>query len=279
MGGRDAGHPDAATRAWQDARVATTTAVDLVRELRAAVRGEVGTSTRVRAEYSTDASNYRVVPRVVVAPRDTDDLLAVHEVARATGTPLTLRGAGTSVAGNAIGPGIVVDTSRYLTAIGEIDPEARTAVVQPGVVMSALQQAAAPYGLRFGPDPSTQNRATLGGMIGNNACGPRAVAYGRTADNVVSLDVVDGQGRRFTATRGDGALAPVPGLADLVAANLALVRTELGRFSRQVSGYSLEHLLPERGTDLARMLVGTEGTLVTVLSATVRLVPIPDAAV
>src|SRR5690606_2000428 len=119
--------------------------------------------------------------------------------------------------------------SRYLTAIGEIDPEARTAVVQPGVVMSALQQAAAPYGLRFGPDPSTQNRATLGGMIGNNACGPRAVAYGRTADNVVSLDVVDGQGRRFTATRGDGALAPVPGLADLVAANLALVRTELGR--------------------------------------------------
>jgi FAD/FMN-containing dehydrogenase/Fe-S oxidoreductase len=259
--------------------VATTTAVDLVRELRAAVRGEVGTSTRVRAEYSTDASNYRVVPRVVVAPRDTDDLLAVHEVARATGTPLTLRGAGTSVAGNAIGPGIVVDTSRYLTAIGEIDPEARTAVVQPGVVMSTLQQAAAPYGLRFGPDPSTQNRATLGGMIGNNACGPRAVAYGRTADNVVSLDVVDGQGRRFTATRGDGALAPVPGLADLVAANLALVRTELGRFSRQVSGYSLEHLLPERGTDLARMLVGTEGTLVTVLSATVRLVPIPDAAV
>jgi FAD/FMN-containing dehydrogenase/Fe-S oxidoreductase len=252
---------------------------DVVAALRAAVRGEVSTSARVRAEYSTDASNYRVVPQVVVVPRDTDDLLAVHEVARTTGTPLTLRGAGTSVAGNAIGPGIVVDTSRFLNVIGEIDPEARTAVVQPGVVMSSLQKAAAPHGLRFGPDPSTQNRATLGGMIGNNACGPRAVAFGRTADNVVSLDVVDGQGRRFTATRGDGALAPVPGLADLVAANLSLVRTELGRFSRQVSGYSLEHLLPERGTDLARMLVGTEGTLVTVLSATVRLVPIPDAAV
>ena len=254
-------------------------AVDVVRALQAAVRGEVSTDTRVRAEYSTDASNYRVVPRVVVVPRDVDDLLAVHEVARTTGTPLTMRGAGTSVAGNAIGPGIVVDTSRHLHTIGEIDPDARTAVVQPGVVMSALQKAAAPHGLRFGPDPSTQNRATLGGMIGNNACGPRAVAYGRTADNVISLDVIDGQGRRFTATHGDGALAPVPGLADLVAANLSLVRTELGRFSRQVSGYSLEHLLPERGTDLARMLVGTEGTLVTVLSATVQLVPIPDAAV
>lgn len=257
----------------------TEPAADVVRALRAAVRGEVATGTRVRAEYSTDASNYRVVPQVVVVPRDVDDLLAVTEVARATGTPLTLRGAGTSVAGNAIGTGIVVDTSRYLNAIGEIDPEARTAVVQPGVVMSELQKAAKPFGLRFGPDPSTQNRATFGGMIGNNACGPRAVAYGRTVDNVVSLDVVDGLGRRFTATRGDGALAPVPGLADLVAANLPLLRTELGRFSRQVSGYSLEHLLPERGTDLAKMLVGTEGTLVTVLSATVSLVPVPDAAV
>lgn len=252
---------------------------EVVAALRDVVRGEVTTSTRVRAEYSTDASNYRVVPQVVVLPRDVDDLLAVHEVARATGTPLTLRGAGTSVAGNAIGPGIVVDTSRYLNAIGEIDPEARTAVVQPGVVMSALQKAAAPHGLRFGPDPSTQNRATFGGMIGNNACGPRAVAYGRTADNVVSLDVVDGTGRRFTATRGQGALDAVPGLADLVTARMSLLRTELGRFSRQVSGYSLEHLLPERGTDLARMLVGTEGTLVTVLSATVQLVPVPDAAV
>jgi FAD/FMN-containing dehydrogenase/Fe-S oxidoreductase len=250
----------------------------LARELRAAVRGEVSTSTRTRAQYTTDASNYRVVPQVVVCPLDVDDLVAVTEVARATGTPLTLRGGGTSVAGNAVGTGIVVDTSRHLTAIGEIDPEARTAVVQPGVVMSDLQAAARPHGLRFGPDPSTQNRATFGGMIGNNACGPHAVAYGRTVDNVLSLDVVDGQGRRFTATAGEGALAAVPGLDGVVSSHLALLRTELGRFSRQVSGYSLEHLLPERGTDLAKMLVGTEGTLVTVLGATVALVPIPDAA-
>jgi len=252
---------------------------DLLRALRAAVRGDVDDSTLRRAAYATDASNYRVVPRVVVVPRDTDDLLAVVEVARVTGTPLTLRGGGTSVAGNAVGPGIVVDTSRHLTAIGTIDPEARTAVVEPGVVMSDLQAAARPFGLRFGPDPSTQNRATLGGMIGNNACGPHAVAYGRTADNVVALDVVDGRGRRFTAAQGAGALDVVTGLDALVADHLGTLRTELGRFARQVSGYSLEHLLPERGVDLARMLVGTEGTLVTVLGATVNLVPIADAAV
>ncbi len=252
---------------------------DLTRLLRSAVRGEVDSSTRTRAQYTTDASNYRVVPRVVVHPADVDDLIAVTEVARSAGVPLTMRGAGTSVAGNSIGPGIVVDTTRHLTAIGPIDRDARTAVVQPGVVMSALQAAATPFGLRFGPDPSTQNRATFGGMIGNNACGPHAVAYGRTVDNVVSLDVIDGTGRRFTATRGDGALDAVPGLASLVTANLPLLRTELGRFSRQVSGYSLEHLLPERGVDLAKMLVGTEGTLVTILGATVSLVDIPDAAV
>ncbi|WP_370525803.1 FAD-binding and (Fe-S)-binding domain-containing protein [Actinotalea sp. JY-7876] len=264
-----------------DAPAAST--ADVLHELRAALgragRSAVDDSTRRRAEYSTDASNYRVVPQVVVFPRDVDDLVAVADVARRTGTPLTVRGGGTSVAGNAVGTGIVVDTSRHLTAIGEIDPHARTAVVQPGVVMSSLQAAARPHGLRFGPDPSTQNRATLGGMIGNNACGPHAVAYGRTADNVVSLDVVDGRGRRFTAGRGAGALDAVPGLADLVTTNLGTVRTELGRFGRQVSGYSLEHLLPEHGTDLAKMLVGTEGTLVTVLGATVSLVPVADAAV
>ncbi len=252
---------------------------DLAERLRAAVRGEVHTSSLRRAAYSTDASNYRVVPQVVVVPLDADDLLAVGEVARQTGTPLTLRGGGTSVAGNAVGPGIVVDTSRHLRAIGPIDPEDRTAFVEPGVVMSDLQAAARPFGLRFGPDPSTLNRATLGGMIGNNACGPHAVAYGRTADNVVALDVVDGRGRRFTAGRGPGALDVVPGLDELVTAHLAVIRTELGRFGRQVSGYSLEHLLPEHGTDLAAMLVGTEGSLVTVLGATVRLVPIADAAV
>jgi FAD/FMN-containing dehydrogenase/Fe-S oxidoreductase len=254
--------------------------LDLVQALRAEVDGGVDDSPRRRAEYSTDASNYRVVPEVVVFPRDADDALAALAVAREAGAPITARGGGTSVAGNAVGPGVVLDFSRHMHRIGTIDPEARTAVVEPGVVMSSLQSAARPHGLRFGPDPSTLDRATLGGMIGNNACGPHAVAYGRTADNVRSLDVVDGLGRRFTAASGPDSLDDaVPGLDALLTRNLALVRTELGRFGRQVSGYSLEHLLPEHGTNLARALVGTEGTLVTVLRATVELVPVADAPV
>ena len=253
------------------------THTDVVAALRSSVRGAVDDSTRRRAEYSTDASNYRVVPQVVVFPQDTDDVEAALAVARDAGAPITSRGGGTSVAGNAVGPGVVLDFSRHVNRILEIDPEARTARIEPGVVMASLQKAAAPHGLRFGPDPSTQARATLGGMIGNNACGPRAVAYGRTADNVLALDLVDGTGRRIAA--GAGSLEPVPGLADLVRGNLDIIRTELGRFGRQVSGYSLEHLLPEKGTDLAKALVGTEGTVGTLLGATVRLVPIAAAPV
>lgn len=255
----------------------TLTSTDVVAALRAAVRGPVDDSSRRRAEYSTDASNYRVVPRVVVFPLDTDDVLAALEVSRTLGVPLTARGAGTSVAGNSIGPGIVLDFSRHLNQVVSVDPEARTAVVQPGTIMATLQKAAAPHGLRFGPDPSTWTRATLGGMIGNNACGPRAVAYGRTADNVLTLDVVDGTGRRFAA--GAGSLDAVPGLDELVRTHLDVIRTELGRFTRQVSGYSLEHLLPENGRDLAKALVGTEGTVATLLGATLRLVPIAAAPV
>jgi len=247
---------------------------DIARALRSVVKGGVDDSARRRAEYSSDASNYRVVPAVVVFPRDTGDLLAAAEVARRTRTPLTTRGAGTSIAGNAVGPGIVLDTSRHLNRVLDVDPQAQTARVEPGVILAHLQDAARPHRLRFGPEPSTWSRATLGGMIGNNACGAHALAYGRTADNVLELDVIDGTGRRFTAGRG---LDPVPGLDALVTANLQLIRTEFGRLRRQVSGYSLEHLLPERGADLAKALVGTEGTVVTVLGATVRLVPVPPA--
>jgi FAD/FMN-containing dehydrogenase/Fe-S oxidoreductase len=243
--------------------------------LRAAVKGEVDASARRRAEYSSDASNYRVVPQVVVYPRDADDVIAAHRVARETGTPVTMRGGGTSVAGNAIGPGIVLDTSRHMNQILDIDVEAKTARVQPGVVLSTLQEQLAPHGLRFGPDPSTSNRATFGGMIGNNACGPHAVAFGKTSDNVVSLELIDGAGRRFTARPGGN--AAVPGLDELVSANLSLIRTEFGRFGRQVSGYSLEHLLPENGAHVARFLAGSEGTLATILEATVHLVDVPAA--
>ncbi|WP_275291773.1 FAD-binding and (Fe-S)-binding domain-containing protein [Amycolatopsis sp. La24] len=249
------------------------TETDLLADLRANVRGEVHADVRRRAEYSTDASNYRVVPQVVVMPRDTGDVLATLEIARRHGVPLTSRGGGTSVAGNAIGPGVVIDFSRHLNRIVDLDPRARTAVVQPGVILADLQRAAAPHGLRFGPDPSTHARATLGGMIGNNACGPHAIAYGRTADNVRELSVIDGIGRQFTA----GPSGAVPGLTELIDTRLSLLRTEFGRFSRQVSGYSLEHLLPENGRSLARALVGTEGTLAVTLEATVDLVDISPA--
>ncbi len=265
----------------EEARREAEKAADEAREalavaLRAVTTADVDITVRRRAEYSTDASNYRVVPDAVAFPRGVDDVVALADMAREVRVPLTLRGGGTSIAGNSIGEGLVLDTSRHMNAVLSIDAEERVARVEPGVVMSTLQKAAAPHGLRFGPDPSTQNRATLGGMIGNNACGPHAVAYGRTADNVRELDVVDGRGRRFVAGRGDATFAAVPGLADLVRDNLALIRTEFGRFGRQVSGYSLEHLLPENGSDLARFLVGTEGTLVTLLEATVELVPMPS---
>ncbi|MFV0425482.1 MAG: FAD-binding and (Fe-S)-binding domain-containing protein [Beutenbergiaceae bacterium] len=248
---------------------------DLIADLKAAVAGTVDDSPRRRSEYSTDASNYRVVPQAVVFPASTDDVLAALTIATEHQAPITARGGGTSVAGNAVGPGIVLDFSRHLNRVIEIDPHARTARVQPGTVMSTLQAAARPHGLRFGPDPSTQNRCTIAGMIGNNACGPHAVAYGRTADNTRSLDVVDGTGRRLSA--GADTVGQVPGLRELVQSNLATIRTEFGRFGRQVSGYSLEHLLPENGGNLARFLVGTEGTLVTVLEATVDLVPLPSS--
>jgi len=233
---------------------------------------EADDGRRRRAEYSTDASNYRVVPEVVAFPRSRDEVEAVVQVGRELGVPITARGGGTSVAGNAVGTGIVMDLSRHMGRVLAVDPEARTAVVEPGALLASIQRAALPHGLRFGPDPSTWARCTIGGMIGNNACGPRALAFGRTADNVHSLDVIDGRGRTFTAARG---LDTVPGLAPLVDRHLDILRTELSSFGRRISGYSLEHLLPENGRDLAKALVGTEGTVAAVLEATVRLVEQP----
>lgn len=241
---------------------------------------DVDSSTGTRARYSSDAGLTRIPPLAVAFPRTPEQAIAAFDLARAHGVPLTARGGGTSCASNAIGPGLVLDFSRYMNRVVSIDPEARTATVEPGCVGSTLQAAAAKYGLRFGPDPSSQNRATIAGMVANNACGPHATAWGRTSDNIVSLDCVDGRGRRFTATTShDSALRDMPGLASLIDSHLAPIRTQLGRFKRQVSGYSLEHLTPEGGRNLAAMLAGTEGTLVLILSVTVRLVPLPDAPV
>jgi FAD/FMN-containing dehydrogenase/Fe-S oxidoreductase len=256
------------------------------RELAAALRGagltDVDDSARRRAEYSSDASNYRVVPAVVAFPRHVDEAAAALGVARQFGVPVTSRGAGTSIAGNAVGTGIVLDFSRHLNRVLAVDPEARTAVVEPGAILDDITAAAAGSGLRFGPDPSTHSRASIGGSIGNNACGSRALRYGRTADNVVSLDLLTAAGEQLTARRfgRDGLAAAGPAgaaLDTLAAAHLAMIRTEFGRFTRQVSGYSLEHLLPENGADLAKFLAGTEGTLGIVTGATVRLVASPKA--
>ena len=241
---------------------------------------DVDSSVGTRARYSSDAGLTRIPPLAVAFPRTPEQAVAAFHLARAHGVALTARGGGTSCASNAIGPGLVLDFSRHMNRVISIDPEARTATVEPGCVGSTLQAAAAEYGLRFGPDPSSQNRATIAGMVANNACGPHATAWGRTSDNIVSLECIDGQGRRFTArTSHDSALRDVPGLASLIDTNLAPIRTQLGRFKRQVSGYSLEHLTPEGGRNLAAMLTGTEGTLVLILSVTVRLVPLPDAPV
>jgi FAD/FMN-containing dehydrogenase/Fe-S oxidoreductase len=260
---------------------------DLLTDLRAAVPGGVEAGRRRLAEYAADASNYRHVPRAVVFPADAGQVAAAVAAARAHGVPVTMRGGGTSVGGSAIGPGVVLDCSRRFGSVLGIDAAARTARVSPGVVLDELRAAASAFGLTFGPDPSTHGRCTLGGMIGNNACGSRSLAWGRTVDNVVDLDVLLADGTRLT-------VGPTPDLDAVVAAggrrgalyadlrdlrdrHAGAIRAGLGRFERQASGYALEHLLPERGFDLARALVGTEGTCAVLLGATVRLVPLPGA--
>ncbi|AKH83022.1 dimethylmenaquinone methyltransferase [Streptomyces sp. CNQ-509] len=296
----------------------TDTGVDVValeRRLRDAVGGEVGFGTRDRALVTMDASNYRSVPLGVVAPRDADDVAAALAVCREHGAPVVARGGGTSIAGNAVGAGVVLDFTRHLNRLVDLDPGARTAVVQPGLVLDRLRGAAAPHGLTFGPDPSTHSRCTLGGMVGNNSCGPHSVAWGTMADNVRALDVVTYRGRALRLERDPGVL---PGLREFVEGHLATLRTggrAVGRadgqapehagglrdkggapgadagapapyprdlpgwpdLPRRISGYALDALLPERGGDLARAFTGSEGTLAVLTQATVRLVEAPPA--
>jgi len=233
-----------------------------------------------RSAYTSDASIYRVVPRAVVEPRDAEEAAAAVAVAAAHGVGVTARGGGTSIAGNAIGPGLVLDFSRHMNRIVEIDPDARTATVQPGAVLGAVRARAAEHGLTVGPDPSTYSRCTIGGMIGNHACGPHSVAWGTTADITERLHVLRADGRLLDVgadTTGDRELDAR--LTELRDGHLAAIRTELGRFSRQVSGYGLHRLLPERGFHAARSLVGSEGTCGIVVGATIGLVPVPAARV
>ncbi|GAA2615113.1 FAD-binding and (Fe-S)-binding domain-containing protein [Dactylosporangium fulvum] len=255
---------------------------DLVGRLSRAGVVDVLVDPAHRAAYASDASLYRVVPQAVVRPRSDDEVAATLEVCRALGVPITARGAGTSVAGNAIGRGVVLDFSRHMNRVLDVDAGSRTARVQAGTVHATLQAAARPLSLRFGPDPSTHTRCTIGGMIGNNSCGSRTLGYGRTSDNVVGLDALTIDGERLSTGRDDkgrpttdGGKSVTDSLQEIVRANLAVARTEFATFSRQVSGYAVEHLLPERGFDLTGLLVGSEGTLAVVTEATVRLVADP----
>ncbi|MFG3233821.1 FAD-binding and (Fe-S)-binding domain-containing protein [Streptomyces antibioticus] len=248
---------------------------DLEAALRAGVRGDVEFGVTARALVTMDASNYRRVPLGVVAPRDADDVAAVLEVCREHGVPVVARGGGTSIAGQATGTGVVLDFTRHMNRLLALDPGTRTAVVQPGLVLDRLQEAAAPHGLRLGPDPSTHSRCTLGGMIGNNSCGAHSVAWGTTADSVRELAVVTARGERLRPGRGWSG-AP-DGLRALVDGELARLRTGFPDLPRRISGYALDALLPENGADVARSLCGSEGTLGVLTEAVVDLVRAPRA--
>ncbi|WP_354643661.1 FAD-binding and (Fe-S)-binding domain-containing protein [Kitasatospora camelliae] len=256
-----------------------------------ALRGEVRFGAAERAVYAHDASNYRHPPLGVVKPADLDDVRTAVALCREHGVPLVPRGAGTSIGGQAVSPGaVVLDFRRHLGRVLAVDPEARTARVEPGTVLDDLQRAASRYGLRFGPDPSTHSRCTLGGMIGNNACGPHSVVWGRTSDNLRSLDLLLADGTELTVTgplsaAERAALRERPGregalhraLQDLAAENLEVLRRGMPDLPRRTSGYPLDALLPERGYDLVRALTGTEGSCALLLGATVELVAAPAA--
>ncbi|MFI8203792.1 FAD-binding and (Fe-S)-binding domain-containing protein [Streptomyces sp. NPDC085937] len=248
---------------------------ELPAALRAAVRGEVDFGVTARALTTMDASNYRRVPLGVVAPRDADDVAAVLSVCREHGVPVVPRGGGTSIAGQATGTGVVLDFTRHMNRLLSLDPDAGTAVVQPGLVLDRLQEAAAPHGLRFGPDPSTHGRCTLGGMIGNNSCGSHSVAWGTTADNVRTLSVITARGERLRP--GPGWAGAPTGLRELVDGELARLRTGFPDLPRRISGYAVDALLPENRADVARSLCGSEGTLAVLTEAELTLVRAPRA--
>lgn len=251
-------------------------------------------SPRRRSEYSYDASNYRVEPLAVAFPRTVDDVVAAVAVCRANSTPVIARGGGTSMAGNAIGPGLILDFSRHMDRVLALDEGQGTADVEPGVILATLSrevEQATGGRCTFAPDPSSKNRATIGGAIGNDACGNHSVRYGRTSDHVSEIDLVTSDGARLTATEtglratdptdtfsATRAEALAASLANIAQENLSFFRFEFGNIPRQVSGYHLENLLPEKKFNIARAVVGSEGTWAIVVGARMKLVPKPAAA-
>jgi FAD/FMN-containing dehydrogenase/Fe-S oxidoreductase len=259
----------------------------LAAELRATITGEVRFDQGTRALYAVDGSNYRQVPIGVVIPRTIEEVVQTVALAHKHGAPLLPRGGGTSLAGQSCNVAVIVDFSKYLNRILEINPEEKYAWVQPGCVLDHLRNRANQHGLTFGPDPSTHEYCNLGGMIGNNSCGVHSMMAGRTVDNVLELDILTYDGRRMRVGAASGEeleriireggpraeiYARLAALRDKYA---ALIRGRYPDIPRRVSGYSLDELLPERGFNVARSLVGAEGTCVIVLAAKVRLVDWP----
>jgi FAD/FMN-containing dehydrogenase/Fe-S oxidoreductase len=256
--------------------------------LRATVRGEVRFDPASRALYAADASNYRQLPIGVVLPLDADDTIATIAACREFGAAVLSRGGGTSIPGNCCNVAVVLDFSKYMRRIVSIDYEAQRARVEPGVVLDTLRAEAERGELTFAPDPATHNRCTIGGMIGNNSCGVHALMGGKTVDNIESLDVLLYDGTRVTLgpmsedaletaiAAGGRAGMIYAGLKRLRDAYAVQVRERFPDIPRRVSGYNLDQLLPENGFHVARALVGTEATCVTVLEATVRLMKSPQ---
>ncbi|MGB7601485.1 MAG: FAD-linked oxidase C-terminal domain-containing protein [Candidatus Sulfotelmatobacter sp.] len=275
----------------QAARSAQVDASGLAEALRSRIRGEVGFDRGSRALYATDGSNYRQVPIGVVLPRDADDVIATVALCREFGAPLLCRGGGTSLAGQCCNVAVVLDFSRYMAAIVEIDPARRIARVQPGVVLDHLRAAGEKHQLTFAPDPATHDRCTLGGMIGNNSCGVHSVMAGKTDDNVEELEILtyDGVRMKVGATssaelenilqQGGRRAEIYTKLKTIAGVYCDLVRQRFPNIPRRVSGYNLNYLLPENGFHIARALVGSEGTCVTILEATCRLVESPPERV
>jgi FAD/FMN-containing dehydrogenase/Fe-S oxidoreductase len=269
------------------AGISREAAAALAAELRAAVGGEVRFDAGSRALYSTDASNYRQVPIGVVLPRDAADVEATVAACRRHGAPVLSRGGGTSLAGQCCNVAVVLDFSKYMHRLLELDPERWLARVEPGIILDTLRGAAERHHLTYGPDPATHDHCTLGGMIGNNSCGVHALMAGKTVDNVEELSVLTYDGLRLTVgATSEEELARIvgeggrrgqiyAGLASLRDRYADLVRRRYPDIPRRVSGYNLDQLLPENGFHVARALVGSESTCVTVLEATLRLVPSP----
>jgi FAD/FMN-containing dehydrogenase/Fe-S oxidoreductase len=259
-------------------------ATRLERALKERISGEVRFDLKSRLLYSTDASLYQFLPVGVVVPRDADDVQAAVELAAEHRVPLLPRGGGTSLAGQTTGTSLVLDFSKYMNRILEIDPDRRYARVQPGVRLDRLQIAAKPYGLWFGPDPATIRQCNLGGMIGNNSCGARSLVYGKTGDHVHTLDCVlaDGGCTHFGPMSRDVLAAAEGREAELARKVLQILEPHRERIEarypkipRRVSGYNFDALLEKPELNLADLIVGSEGTLATVVEAKMGLVPLP----